>query len=62
MKWIVSAALALLPLAAVADAFNVNLVPVDTAYSATSVNAAIFRNNSVVTRDSLHYVAYYDPD
>lgn len=38
------------------------LVPVGTGYSATSVNAAIFRNNSVVTHGDRQYVAYYDAD
>jgi hypothetical protein len=36
------------------------LVPVGTGYSATSVNAAIFRTNSVATHEGLQYVAYYD--
>lgn len=40
----------------------VNAVPVDTAYSATSVNVAVFRTNSVVSNDSMQYVSYYDPD
>ncbi len=39
-----------------------HLVPVDTAYSATSVNTAIFRNSSVVTHNNRQYVSYYDPD
>lgn len=50
----------LMPLALPAKGINVNLVMVDTAYSATSVNVAIFRNNSVVTRDSMQYVSFYD--
>lgn len=49
-----------MPLALPAKGINVNLVTVDTAYSATSVNVAIFRNNSVVTRDSMQYVSFYD--
>jgi hypothetical protein len=36
------------------------LVPVGMGYSATSVNAAIFRTNSVTSRDGRQYVAYYD--
>lgn len=47
---------ALLPLAAQ------RLVPVGTGYSATSVNAAIFRTNSVATHGDRQYVAYYDAD
>ncbi len=47
---------ALLPLAAQ------HLVPVGTGYSATSVNAAIFRTNSVATHGNRQYVAYYDAD
>jgi len=31
-------------------------------YSATSVNTAIFRTNSITSRDSVQYAAYYDPD
>lgn len=38
------------------------LVEVDTAYSATSVNTAVFRNSSVVTRGDRQYVSYYDPE
>ncbi len=36
------------------------LVQVGKGYSATSVNAAIFRANAVVTHGDLQYVAYYD--
>lgn len=62
MRWFLNAFVSLIPLAVAAEGINVNMVPVDTAYSATSVNAAVFRANSVVTHDSLQYVAYYDQD
>ncbi len=41
--------------------YNFKLLPVDTAYSATSVNVAIFRTNSLYTKDSTQYISYYDP-
>ncbi len=41
-----------------------NLSIVGEAYSGTSVNSAIFRNNSVVTdvKNNLQYISYYDND
>lgn len=62
MKWLNIILLSLMPLAVKAKGINTNLVPVDSAYSATSVNVAVFRANSLVTRDSLQYIAYYNPD
>ncbi|MBQ5477036.1 MAG: BNR-4 repeat-containing protein, partial [Bacteroidaceae bacterium] len=38
------------------------LVPVAKAYSQTSVNTAVFRNNSLVTHKGWQYIAYYDAD
>lgn len=59
---LIAAIVFLMPLAGLAKGINYKMVPVDTAYSATSVNVAIFRANSIATRDSLQYVAYYDKD
>jgi hypothetical protein len=39
-----------------------HLSEVGLGYSATSVNTAIFRANSVTTHEGRQYVAYYDPD
>ncbi|MBQ1675976.1 MAG: BNR-4 repeat-containing protein, partial [Bacteroidaceae bacterium] len=38
------------------------LVPVAKAYSQTSVNTAVFRNNSLVTHKGWQYIAFYDAD
>lgn len=38
------------------------LVPIATAYSQTSVNTAIFRNNSVVSYGKWQFASYYDGD
>lgn len=38
------------------------LVAVGKAYSQTSVNTAVFRNNSLVTHKGWQYIAYYDAD
>lgn len=38
------------------------LVEAGPGWSSTSVNTAVFRQNSLVTRDSTQYIAYYDPD
>ncbi|MDE7385798.1 MAG: BNR repeat-containing protein [Muribaculaceae bacterium] len=51
-----------MPFAAWSNGISCKLIPVDTAYSATSVNVAVFRANSVVSKDSMQYVAYYDPE
>lgn len=39
-----------------------NLIPIQKGWSATSVNAVIFRHNSVVTHGETQYVAFYDPE
>lgn len=36
--------------------------PIAEGYSATSVNTAVFRANSVTTHDSIQYVCFYDPE
>ena len=36
------------------------LVPIDKGWSQTSVNAPVFRKNSVVSSDNYQFVAYYD--
>jgi hypothetical protein len=38
------------------------LIPVTEGFSATSVNAVIFRKNSIFTHDHFQYIAFYDPD
>ena len=38
------------------------LVPVAPAYSATSVNTAVFRANSVTTHGNIQYSCFYDPE
>lgn len=61
---------ALLPLAAVScgsnkesgPVFKAHLSEIAPAYSATSVNTAVFRTNSVVSHGDKQYVAYYDPE
>lgn len=40
----------------------VMLSPVGEGYSATSVNAAVFRGSSLVTHADTQYIAYYAPD
>lgn len=46
----------------VSPAIAQSLSRVGDAWGSTSVNAAIFRNNSVVTHGRYQYVAYYDAD
>lgn len=41
---------------------KVRLVKVGEGYSQTSVNTAIFRNNSLATRNDEQYISYYDAD
>lgn len=36
------------------------LVEVGKGYSSTSVNTAVFRNNSIVTHNGIQYISYYD--
>ena len=38
------------------------LVEVGKGYSCTSVNTAVFRNNSLVTHGDEQYISYYDND
>ena len=38
------------------------LIPVGMGYSKTSVNATIFRKNSITSHNDYQYIAYYDPD
>ncbi len=45
-----------------APAFDSHLSEIAPGYSATSVNTAVFRNNSVVSHGDTQYAAYYDPD
>lgn len=42
--------------------FNTSLSPIDSAYAATSVNAAVFRASSVTTHNGWQYAAFYDPE
>lgn len=53
----------LLSLSGMATDFSVKTSQVTPqAWSATSVNTAVFRANSVTSRDTVQYVAYYDPE
>lgn len=54
--------LSLMPLALPAEGINASLHEVAPGYASTSVNTAIFRTNSLVTKDSIQYIAFYDPD
>lgn len=38
------------------------LIPIGEGYGGTSVNTAVFRGSSIVSDDSLQYVAYYNPE
>lgn len=38
------------------------LIEVEKGYSCTSVNTAVFRNNSLVTQGDEQYISYYDPE
>lgn len=42
--------------------FAQHLVEVGKGYSCTSVNTAVFRNNSLVTHGDQQYISYYDAD
>ena len=44
------------------EEFAQRLVKVGEAYSSTSVNTAVFRNNSLVTNGNVQYISYYDAD
>ena len=39
-----------------------HLVGVGEGYSQTSINTAVFRNNSLVTQGDMQYISYYDAD
>ncbi len=41
---------------------NVHMLEVGEGYSQTSVNTAVFRNNSLVTQGDEQYISYYDAD
>lgn len=41
---------------------SVHLSEVGKGYAATSVNTAVFRANSITSKDSLQYICYYDPE
>ncbi len=41
---------------------SVRTIPVGEGFCKTSVNAAVFRGSSLVSNDSLQYIAYYDPE
>jgi hypothetical protein len=41
---------------------SVRLVPLGTGWARSSVNAAIFRQHGLLSRDSTQYATYYDPD
>lgn len=42
--------------------YSQHLVEVGKGYSCTSVNTAVFRNNSLVTHGDEQYISYYDVD
>ncbi|MES2890768.1 MAG: BNR repeat-containing protein [Bacteroidota bacterium] len=42
-------------------ATNVKVIPVDSGWAANSVNAVVFRKNSLVSNTKFQYIAYYDP-
>lgn len=42
--------------------YSQHLVEVGKGYSCTSVNTAVFRNNSLTTHDDEQYISYYDAD
>ena len=46
------------------DAFTIKprLIPVDKGFAKTSVNAVIFRRNSIFTQEQNQYVSFYDPE
>lgn len=46
---------------AIAGVAQCRLVKVGPGYSSTSVNTAVFRRSSIVSGDSLQYIAYYNP-
>ena len=55
----------LLPLIGISICINMNanrIIPVGEGYCRTSVNATVFRGSSLVSNDSLQYIAYYDPE
>lgn len=55
---------ALFAVLSVVPVYSSNLSKVGEGYSGTSVNTAIFRNNSVVTdvKNNIQYISYYDAD
>jgi hypothetical protein len=57
---LISICLLLLVSCAVQPSFRSSLIPVAEGWSATSVNAAIFRSNSIVSQSGFQFVAFYD--
>lgn len=45
-----------------AETSSVHLSEIGQGWSGTSVNAAVFRTNSVITHGDTQYVSYYDPE
>ncbi len=45
-----------------ASDFDAKLSPIDSAYAATSVNAAVFRASSVASHGGWQYASFYDPE
>lgn len=54
--------LLLIFLALYAKIYAVRIVPVGEGYCKTSVNATVFRGSSLVSNDSLQFIAFYDPE
>lgn len=61
IKHFLLAAAALVAVAAPAQEFDVKLSEIAPGYAATSVNTAVFRSSSVVSRDGWQYASFYDP-
>ncbi len=55
-------ALLLFVLIVYAQKASVNIVPVDSGWAANSVNAVIFRKNSLVTFGDTQFISYYNKD
>jgi hypothetical protein len=61
-RYLVYISFCLLPLLSEAQVPGVKLVKVDSGWANNSVNAVIFRKNSLVTSGNIQYIAYYDKD
>lgn len=44
------------------EAAPARLVPIGQGWARSSINAVVFRQNSLITHDSVQYAAYYDPE